>query len=472
MRHLRQIARSFAFLMLSQGIAVVSSFALLAVLARWLAPEEFGLYGLATAWACLLVPLPFAGTTRVFEREAARRPEDLPMLLANVLSLRLALGGLVTGATTLVAIAIPRELTVLLALSSLWAALGALSGAYSEVYVILGRTHLEAAQNALYKIALVALALAAVAMGWGVVGIFAAKAIARGAEALAMALHAHRRVIPLRLAWSPSCQRMLLKEGWPLQASEVLQMAIFRIDELLLGLLGSLVSVGVFHGPYQVFLGLSLLPQQIMRAAYPTLSQGIGEAFTLRRQRALVGVSMAAGTAVFLGLHLTAEPLTLALLGPGYEASAPVLGLLSFAAPLLYLEIFLRFNFAAEGRQSLDARCVAWGLGVNILLDVILIPWYGFWGAAIATVAAQGVVALSATWMQGQELRRSIAGQLLLMATAWTAGALLPGLWRLLALAFALGMLLPVGAFLGWGPTASERTWTVRKTPMEGPHVL
>ena len=95
-----------------------------------------------------------------------------------------------------------------------------------------------------------------------------------------------------------------------------------------------------------------------------------------------------------------------------YEAAAP----LRLVAPGVVLSLPITaygYVFTALGRQRLYMGCVAVSLAVNTLLDLLLIPFYSYQGAAIATLSAEAVLFLTspaANFITGQTL--SVSGGL------------------------------------------------------------
>jgi O-antigen/teichoic acid export membrane protein len=87
-------------------------------------------------------------------------------------------------------------------------------------------------------------------------------------------------------------------------------------------------------------------------------------------------------------LSLAAEPIIGLLFGAQYRAAAPVLAVQAWCGFFMVLGITSGAWLMAHRRGVLNLRRNALGMGVNLLLNLWLIPRHGALGAAWATLAA------------------------------------------------------------------------------------
>ncbi len=103
----------------------------------------------------------------------------------------------------------------------------------------------------------------------------------------------------------------------------------------------------------------------------------------------------------FFGLFLCvfAQPAIRILTAPSYYRAAPLVPVLVAAFVLRSIGDFVRSLLLAAGRPQDYAICNWIGAGVCIGAYAVLIPMYGIWGAAAATLGAFGVIGfVSAVW--------------------------------------------------------------------------
>lgn len=103
--------------------------------------------------------------------------------------------------------------------------------------------------------------------------------------------------------------------------------------------------------------------------------------------RYLVGVALLAA----LGLGLFATEILIVLTRPAYLPAAPYVGVMTYVHVVTALGTMLTVNQMANKRlMQLGVVTIAGAL-INLLLNALLIPTFGVWGAAIATVIGMAV---------------------------------------------------------------------------------
>jgi O-antigen/teichoic acid export membrane protein len=88
-------------------------------------------------------------------------------------------------------------------------------------------------------------------------------------------------------------------------------------------------------------------------------------------------------------MFVLSERLVVLCFGASYREAAAALQLLAPAVVFLLPTSVYGYVFTALGRQRVYMGCVASALIVNTVLDLLLIPFYSYQGAAIATLAAE-----------------------------------------------------------------------------------
>lgn len=95
--------------------------------------------------------------------------------------------------------------------------------------------------------------------------------------------------------------------------------------------------------------------------------------------------------ALSLGLGLFSREILLILTRPAYLPASPYVGFLTYMHVFAGLGTVLYANALANKRLGATSISVMTGAGVNILLNFILIPRWGVWGAVWATVIGYAV---------------------------------------------------------------------------------
>lgn len=198
--------------------------------------------------------------------------------------------------------------------------------------------------------------------------------------------------------------RALFAIALPLGIASVLITVYYQVDSVLLLQIAGPRETGIYGAAYRFLSPLLFLPAAVMSSFFPVLS-AVHRHDSARVRRlvqvcaetmAVIGVPMLAGSLALSG------PIVHLLYGPGYGRTAAVLPILMIA--------FVSICFGSLAGYMAPILQLQWrlalysGLGAlaNIALNLFLIPRYGAFGSAWATVATE---ILTMVLMLGTSLR-------------------------------------------------------------------
>lgn len=214
--------------------------------------------------------------------------------------------------------------------------------------------------------------------------------------------------------------RTALREALPIGATALVGQILYNVDVVLLGLLGHLGRVGIYSAAYRIVLLLQVVPAAYFTAIFPALSRRY-DSPQRRGGSRLAGqtlhFALAASVPVSLVVFDRAAWIVTAVYGASFEASAVVLRLLVWSFPLVTVRALFRHLLVTTHQERAHLALSLWAAGVNVALNLALIPRFHVVGAAIATIAAEAMLFLLAAARAGRLLgTRAIA--------RWTAGPL------------------------------------------------
>lgn len=205
------------------------------------------------------------------------------------------------------------------------------------------------------------------------------------------------------LAWREWCRRHLAFGGRGL-VNGVLLEAHLRVDIVTLSYFVPDRAVGIYAFAMLFAEAIYQVPVVIRTVAYPTLvqlaSRGDKEGLARTTRRlSLMGGGACAVAAAAVGLSY---PLVAAWFDPAFLEGLPALrilliGMTVYAFFVPFDQLLLQSGL--PGRQSV---MMASYVGINVILNILLIPQYGLAGAAAATamaLVAAALLLLAASWM-------------------------------------------------------------------------
>lgn len=216
--------------------------------------------------------------------------------------------------------------------------------------------------------------------------------------------------------------------GWMVVAV-LADQALATLDVFLLALLISAADAGMYAAVYRLpnawLAVVGLVSACSIPAAVASLAADPGAVH--RRRGRLLRQGLAAG-----GLTLTGVPVVLvtvpALFGEGYARASVTAAVLVGASAVVTLTAFLIPSYLSVVPDERYARAQLSAAGINLGLNLLLIPWLGMVGAATATLLAQ-VVLFTSVWRGlGRVGRRAgLPGAAGEPATPWGEAASCPG---------------------------------------------
>ena len=196
---------------------------------------------------------------------------------------------------------------------------------------------------------------------------------------------------------SPDERRALRRDFWrftgPRAVASVAQLALQRVDVLLVAALGGLAPAAVYAVAGRFVVLIQFANQGISQSVQPRLAEALA---TGDRATANHLYQIATGWLVLVTwpislLVILFAPLYLRLFGENYTAGTPVVVVLACAMLVATGCGMVDMVLAMAGRTSWNLGNVLVALAVTITLDVLLIPRYGALGAAIGLACAMVV---------------------------------------------------------------------------------
>ena len=471
------IRRNAVFAGLAEASRAVFAATLALVATRILGPDEWGLYALALGVAALaLLPSDFGVSAAAGRFIAERRAERsaIAAVVADALRLKLVLAGAASILLALLAGPIAdaygesglgtplRWTAVALFAQSVFAM-------FVSIFVSMGRTSLQALLFTGESLAELVLVVTAVVIG-GTAGAAAAGRAGAFVLGALLGLVVALRLIgpgirPRRKAIGPG--RKLAGYASVLFVVDAAYVLFASLDILLIGAYLDSEAVGLFEPALRLTTLVAMAGAAVASAVAPRIARGEGnqpatEALVIG-MRLLIVVG-AAAVAVCL---VWAEPVIRLLYGAEYEESAGVLRafgpymLLVVTAPLVTMSV----NYLGLGRKRIPVVLVA--LGVNLVLDIILIPEIGIEAGAIATTVAYAIYLPAHVWFLHRALGLDLRRLGLSLVRALVAAAVLAGVLAAAGTGELDAVAWIAGAVLGGAAFAATLLVTREVTPAE-----
>ncbi|WP_239661669.1 flippase [Bacillus cereus] len=191
----------------------------------------------------------------------------------------------------------------------------------------------------------------------------------------------------------------ILSQSWYLILSGLMVTLYMRIDQVMLGgMMPNKTEVGVYSAAVQIASMWYFVPMAVITSFQPVImsKKNVDEEGYLKSIQLLYNIIVWMGIGFGLLFLMFSNILVNILFGPEYSKAASILSINIWAGTFAMCGTARGIWLICEGLQKYSMLYIGAGAVVNIILNYILIPLIGGFGAAIATLISQITVSLIA----------------------------------------------------------------------------
>jgi O-antigen/teichoic acid export membrane protein len=372
---------------LGEVAARLIAFAATVYLARTLGASAFGIIGFATAITLYLARIADCGIEYfgLGIREVAEDPERITPMVSSVTVARIIVACITAGVVAIVAFFAPQPDGRVVALYGLTL----ISLAASMRWVLLGleRARVVAISRVAGEALFAGLVLLGVKSSTDIMRVPVAQFLGDALGALIVGVVIWRSGYHLRAELNWGIVGPLFRRSWRLVASALLGLVIYNSGLILLRFFRDSASVGYFAAAYTFVSFMLNLGGSYNQSLLPALTRDRERSASLYRD-ALVH-AFAGTLPVAAGGTIVAGALVAAIFGDGYVNAALVLKILLWTIPFALMREVATAGLMSRSGEVAVLRFTSWTALASLALNLVLIPWLGLAGAAIAAVATE-----------------------------------------------------------------------------------
>ena len=381
---------------------------------NYLSVEGYGEYALVYEFLAFFAIAADMGLFTIAVREMSKDESKIPKILGNVLTLRTILIAVMMIAATVTIFLIPRYADTRIALGVGIATLSVfftiLNGTITSVLQTKLKMHISSLAQISSKLVQVAymayivfVAFPAMGAGAEVPDVAFYHLLVAGVVGnLVMVFitqHFVRKITPIRYQFDWDICKDVFIKALPYGIALILNTVYFRIDSILIALIRGQAEVGIYAVAMRVLEAFAIIPLYFMNSVLPVLTKSLKDQtdkykLIIRHSfdfLAALAVPMLVGAYVLAYpiVFIVSSPAFLSRLDEGFYGSDTALKILMFALVFQFLNTLFAFILLAVNKQSrilyINAACVLF----NIIGNLLVIPHYGFRGAAVTSVLSE-----------------------------------------------------------------------------------
>ena len=385
-----KIFYNFSWLFADKLIRLALSLFVAIVVARYLGPERFGLWNYILSITMFFTAFVSLGLDGIIPRELVNQPEKENSIISIGFVLKLVGGLIGFGLNLLLFLWYKKPDSELLLMMSLMASLLVFQS--TDIADLYFKTRLKAKYIVIGRnTAFIVVALLKLYFVWNqfplvyFVATNAIEILIGGFLVFSIYLKLGHSISFRNLDWKLGLN--LLKDGLPMALSGFMVMIYMRIDQVMLTEIAGDRQNGIYATGVRMIEIVYFIPIALADSFFPGIVYSKKHEGEKYKKNMLGFYSIMSYLALGIGLVtvLIAKPMMNLFFGQEFEGSGDVLQVFGFSIYATFLSIASEKYLVIENFKSIILFRSFLSLTVNVLLNLLWIPQYGFMGAAYAS---------------------------------------------------------------------------------------
>ena len=380
------IAGKIAQMLIALVIGVIS--------ARYLGPSNYGLINYGASYTALFTPITTLGLTGIIVNELVANPTKEGAILGSAIGMRIASALVSSVCIVLIIYCLNPSNELLLAVTALqcvsilfqWSDL--FNYWCQSKYISKTAVTIQLASylmTSTYKVWLLA---AGKDVRWF--------ALSMGIDYFLQAigyLGYFNRHGTSKLQFNSTEAICLLRKSYHFIFAALASVIYNQIDRVMLGSMMDTTAVGLYTAAYTLTNVWTFVLSAIIDSIRPLIIMTRGENYRLYKTRMinLYSIVIYLCIIVSIGMTLLSKVGLMILYGKEYLPAASTVGILTWATMFSFLGVARSIWSVCENKQKYEKYLTIVGAITNVILNSLLIPVWGIYGAAIATLVSQAV---------------------------------------------------------------------------------
>ena len=386
----QKIARNLLWALTGKMVTLLGSFLVGIIVARYLGPAQYGIMSYVISYIAIFQVIASFGMEGIEIREEAKEGADRNELVGTAFTLKCALAMLTIGITSVTVMITEQESYVrwLIMLYSLSMVLNSFSVIRNYFTALIWNEYVvktEIMRTLIGAGVKIALLLCKAPLVWFIVALlFDSFLIASGY------VMAYQKKIASIRKWrfDTATARYYIHQSFPLFLSALMTIVYLKIDQLMIGNMLNKTSTGIYAIACTFVEIFIFIPTILAQTISPVLVPYYDHDRTIYRQKAQVFMNITTWLCILLSVLISlASPLIIRYsYGAQYIAAVPILQILIFrlvgvSGALISGQMIIIEQTQKYAILRNTAACI-----VCIVLNLLLLPRYGLYGAAVSAV--------------------------------------------------------------------------------------
>lgn len=390
--------KNTSWMMGEQFLRIIAGLFVGVWVARYLGPEQFGIYSYVLAFTAIFGGIAKLGLDGIIVRELIKNPKKRDSYLGTVFWLKTFGAFLVMGIMAAIVPITNNDATTntfifIIASGLLFQSFEVVEFYFQSQVLAKIVSICKTVQLALSSVIKIYLVLTEAKLIYFVlVTVFDALSLA-ASYAIAYKLKKNPAFFK---HFDLSIAKKLLKDSWPMILSAIVVMIYMRIDQIMIKEMLGEYEVGVYSASVRLTEAFYFIPMMITASLFPAILNAKKQSEELYKERLQLLYTFMVWMAIAIALPMTflADFLIALLFGQAYQAAGQVFVIHIWASIFVFLGVASSKWLIAENLTFISFSRTFSGACLNVVLNLLFIPKYGLQAAAWATLISQSFVTL------------------------------------------------------------------------------
>ena len=389
----KRITSNSLILMTAELSARLMRLVLVICAARMLGALDYGKFSFALAFNSLFLILMDWGVHQLAVREIARKPDMVQKYIGNALILKIT-SIILTVLLIFTIISVSGksyDVVLVVFLLSLSFSLNSFSELFKSVFQAFEEMKYDAYSTWIGNLLTTILGVLILIFSKNIIHLSFAYLIASLLNFFYCYFVITEKFTKIRMKIDLELMKFMFREGFPFGILFFFAMLYTYIDTVMLSFMKGDEVVGWYNAAYRLVFAVLFIPRATMKAVFPALSRyyktsmkSFNDLFQMSFKIMLI-----LGLPLSFAITLFADKIILLIYDQQYLNSIKALQILIWSSGLVFVTTVLTHTTRSADRQKFTAKIVAIGAFVNVVLNLILIHFFSYIGAAVATIVTQ-----------------------------------------------------------------------------------
>lgn len=388
----RTVFANMSWMLISLIVVSVLSFIWTIVVAKYLGPSEYGIFGTAISFSSLFYVVSDLGIGTYIIRSISTDLENENKYINNAFSLSLFLSILYLIIVLIVLLVLGWDNLIIMA-CFLYAIVNVISRLVSVVVIpfqVHEQMKFQAINNIINNVSTFALLIIVIFTSLGLIGVLFAYIFSVLISFLYVFFTVRKHYFNIKFSFNLSCYKELIKCGIPFAIATVFGTIYFSLDMVMITQFVGTYDAGLYNAAYKLLSFLTLFYSIYGTVIFPVLNKLFKDSEELLRFSFVKSSKYLSAIAIPIAVFTCFYSYDIiSIYGSEFINAGPILNILIWTIIFVFIDSNCGYVLNVMHKEyTLTVICGVAAL-LNIVLNLLLIPKYSYYGASVATVLSE-----------------------------------------------------------------------------------